>query len=60
MNFHIIAVGIFVLIFSSVTMNYALGQVDPLTEIDFLESGLIYSDEREFNISNDINVREFF
>ena len=40
--------------------NYASGQVDPLTEINFLQSGLIYSDENQFNISNDITIREFF
>jgi hypothetical protein len=60
MNFHIIAVCIFVLIIGSTTVNYALGQIDPLTEINFLQSGLIYSEENEFNISNDINIREFF
>lgn len=60
MNFHIFAVCIFILIIGTVTVNYALGQIDPLTEIDFLQSGLIYSDENEFNISNDINIREFF
>jgi hypothetical protein len=60
MNLYIITTCIFVLIISSSTVNYALGQIDPLTEIDFLQSGLIYSDENEFNISNDINIREFF
>jgi hypothetical protein len=45
---------------SSVTTNYAFGQVDPLTEISFLQSGIIYSDENKFHISNDINIREFF
>jgi hypothetical protein len=31
-----------------------------LIEIDFLQSGLIYSDTNQFNISNDISIREFF
>jgi hypothetical protein len=60
MNFHSIAVCFFVLIIGTMTTNYALGQVDPLTEINFLQSGLIYSDENQFNISNDITIREFF
>ena len=42
MNLYIITTCIFVLIISSSTVNYALGQIDPLTEIDFLQSGLIY------------------
>ena len=60
MNFYIIAVYFFILIISAMTTNYALGQVDPLTEINFLQSGMIYSDENQFNISNDITIREFF
>ena len=60
MNLYIITTCIFVLIISSSTVNYALGQIDPLTEIDFLQSGLIYSDTNQFNISNDISIREFF
>ena len=60
MKFHIFAVCVFVFIIGTVTVDYALGQTDPLTEINFLQSGLIHSDENEFNISNDINIREFF
>lgn len=60
MNFQIITACIFVLIISASTANYALGQIDPLTEIEFLQSGSIYSDKNEFNISNDISIREFF
>ena len=60
MNFHIIVVCFSVLIIGASTINYSFGQVDPLTEINFLQSGLIYSDENEFNISNDIHIREFF
>jgi hypothetical protein len=45
---------------STTMANYAFGQVDPLTGISFLQSGIIYSDENEFHISNDINIREFF
>ena len=59
MNFNTIVV-VFILIIGTVATNYASGQVDPLTEINFLQSGLIYSDENQFNISNDIAIREFF
>ena len=60
MNFYIVAVCFSILIVGTVTGNYVFGQVDPLTEINFLQSGLIYTDENQFNISNDINIREFF
>jgi hypothetical protein len=60
MNFHSIAACLFVLIICTVATNYASGQLDPLTEINFLQSGLIYSDESQFNISSDIAIREFF
>ena len=60
MNLHSITVCFFILIIGTVAINYASGQVDPLTEINFLQSGLIYSDENQFNISNDIVIREFF
>ena len=60
MNLHSITVCFFILIIGTVATNYASGQVDPLTEINFLQSGMIYSDENQFNISNDIVIREFF
>ena len=60
MNFYIVAVCFSILIVGTVTGNYVFGQVDPLTEINFLQSGLVYTDENQFNISNDINIREFF
>lgn len=60
MNFHIIAVCISVLVIGVSATDYSFGQIDPLTEINFLQSGILYSDENEFNISNDINIREFF
>ena len=59
-NFSIIAVCFFILVIGTVTVNNAFGQIDILSEIDFLQSGLIHTDENEFNVSNDINIREFF
>lgn len=60
MNFYFIAACISVLIIGVSTTDYSFGQIDPLIEIDFLQSGLIYSDTNQFNISNDISIREFF
>jgi hypothetical protein len=50
MNFHSIAAYFFVLIIGTVATNYASGQVDPLTEINFLQSGLIYSDDNQLTL----------
>jgi len=60
MNFYFITACISVLIIGVSTTDYSFGQIDPLIEIDFLQSGLIYSDTNQFNISNDISIREFF
>lgn len=42
------------------TMNYATAQVDPLTDIGFLQTGEINTFENQFHISNDLTIREFF
>jgi hypothetical protein len=60
MNLHIILVFFTVLVIGIGTSNYVFGQTDPLTEIYFLEDGIIHTDEHQFHISNDINIREFF
>ena len=59
-NFSIIAVCFFILVIGTITANNAFGQIDILSEIDFLQSGLIHTNENEFHVSNDINIREFF
>ena len=59
MNFNIVVVGFFILIIGGVAMNQAYGQVDSLIGIDFLQLGMIYSSENQFQISNDMNIREF-
>jgi len=46
-------VGIFMLI-------PAFADIDPLLDIEFLQSGILYSTENQFHISNELNVREFF
>jgi hypothetical protein len=50
----------FILVVGTVAANNAFGQIDILSELGFLQSGVIYTDENEFNVSNDINIREFF
>jgi hypothetical protein len=50
----------FILVVGTVATNNAFGQIDILSELGFLQSGVIYTDENEFNVSNDINIREFF
>lgn len=60
MNFNIVVVCFFVLIIGGVIISQAYGQVDPLIEIGFLQSGVIYSSENQFHISDDMNIREFF
>ncbi|WP_297472216.1 hypothetical protein [Nitrosopumilus sp.] len=45
----------------SIFGNYlAEAQVDPLSNIVFLQTGQINTDENQFQISNDVTVREFF
>jgi len=34
--------------------------IDPLLDIGFLQSGILYSTENQFHISNELNVRQFF
>ena len=41
-------------------VNFATAQVDPLTDIGFLQSGVLDANENQFHISNEINIREFF
>lgn len=38
----------------------AEAQVDPLSNIEFLQTGQINTDENQFQISNDVTIREFF
>ena len=38
----------------------AFGEIDLLSNLSFLDTGIIHSDENQFQISNDMNTREFF
>jgi len=37
----------------------AFGEIDLLSNIIFLDTGIIHSDDNQFQISNDMNTREF-
>lgn len=38
----------------------AAAQLDPINDIEFIQTGKLFTDKKEFTISNEINVREFF
>ncbi|KAF6244594.1 hypothetical protein [Nitrosopumilus sp. b2] len=44
--------------FFSITTAFA--EVDPLTEVSFMKTGTLHTNENKFQISNEITVREFF
>jgi len=53
--------GIFaILIFGSLFVNSANAQIDPLTDISFLQTGELVTSKNQFQISNDLIIREFF
>lgn len=52
--------GIFVLIFGLFFSTNIHAEVDPLADILFLQTGMINTNENQFQISNEIQTREFF
>ena len=60
MNFYTILVIFAILTLGVFTLNSAFAQVDPLSDIVFLQTGELNTDENQFQISNDIIIREFF
>jgi hypothetical protein len=38
----------------------AVAQIDPINDIEFIQTGKLFTDRKEFTISNEINIREFF
>ena len=42
------------------TVNFTFAQVDPLIDIEFLQTGVLNTSENRFHISNEITIREFF
>ena len=60
MNINIIIVIFSILILGVFTVNLVSAQVDPLIDIEFLQTGELNTVENQFHISNDITIREFF
>ena len=40
--------------------NLATAQVDPVNDIEFLQTGELHTTENEFHISSELSIREFF
>lgn len=60
MNFYIILTIFVILSLSIIGINETHAQVDPLIEIEFLQTGELNTFENQFHISNEITIREFF
>ncbi len=60
MNFYTILAIFAILTLGVFTLNSAYAQVVPLSDIVFLQTGELNTDENQFQISNDIVIREFF
>lgn len=60
MNFYIILTIFAILTFGMFTINSISAQVDPLIDIEFLQTGELKTSENQFHISNEITIREFF
>jgi len=48
------------LIFGSLFINSANAQIDPLTDISFFQTGELATSKNQFQISNELTIREFF
>ncbi|MDX1372998.1 MAG: hypothetical protein R3321_11035 [Nitrososphaeraceae archaeon] len=59
MKFSIIMASIFVVFFSTIMINSAYSQPISVNEINFLQTGQFNADTNQFQISNDMNIREF-
>ena len=57
-RFYIIAI-IGMVSFGITTANQAFAEIDPINDISFLQTGIINTYENQFQISNDMNIREF-
>ena len=41
-------------------LETATAQIDPINDVEFIQTGKLFTDKTEFTISNEINTREFF
>jgi len=60
MNFYTILAILAISTIGIYSGNSAFAQVDPLIDIEFLQTGEIRTFENQFHISNEITIREFF
>ncbi len=60
MNFYIILAIFVISTLGIFTINLTSAQVDPLIDIEFLQTGKLNTVENQFHISNEIIIREFF
>ncbi|MEK0320222.1 MAG: hypothetical protein QQN61_03905 [Nitrosopumilus sp.] len=60
MNFYTILAILAISTIGIYSGNLAFAQVDPLIDIEFLQTGEIRTFENQFHISNEITIREFF
>src|SRR3970282_732255 len=53
---------VLVILFSSgiLMLETVTAQRDPINDIEFIQTGKLFTDKKEFIISNEINIREFF
>ncbi|WP_255465183.1 hypothetical protein [Nitrosopumilus sp. b3] len=59
-NFFTTSVILMILIGATISMNYVYAEVDLLSDILFLQTGEFSTDENQFQISSDVEIREFF
>ena len=50
----------FILFLGSLTINSVSAQIDPLTDIVFFQTGKLNTTDNQFQISDKLNIREFF
>ena len=60
MNFYTILALFVILTLGAFSINSAYAQIDPLSSVEFLQTGELVTDKHQFQISNDITFREFF
>ena len=60
MKFYILLIISIISGFGVFTTNVVSAEVDTLSNIEFMQTGLLYTSENEFQISDEITIREFF
>lgn len=59
MNFFTVFAILFILILGGYSVNSAHAEIDHLVDIEFFQTGELNTSENEFQISNELNIREF-